>query len=184
MRHRAQRAAVGLVKHFGLVGRHIDTTRAVRGTCFAAEAQVKAFAHLRRGEATDEAAIDRVLQHARTPARHVLLIAGRLIARAHEAGARADRVGPALAHARAAVNGLGEVAVIMSEGMADARAARGAWAAQVGVKRSGIHHHARVHHAVGVKEGFHLAEQRDRLGAVHRRQQFGAGTPITVLTAE
>ena len=77
--------------------------RAVRAARLATEAQVEALAHLGRREPADERAVDRVLQHARAAASHVLLVARRLVTGAHEARARTNRVGAALADAGAAV---------------------------------------------------------------------------------
>ena len=168
VRHRPELALVRAVQHLGLVRGHVHARRTVGAARLTAEAQVEALAHLGCRQPANQRAVDRVLQYASAPTRHVLLVPRGRIARAHESRALANRIGAALAHARAAVHRLGEVAVIVGEGVADARGARRGGAAQIPIQRRRIHHDAGVEQAIRVKQGLDLAEQRDRLGAVHR----------------
>ncbi len=78
VRRRAQPPAVGLVQHLGLVGRHVDAGRAVRGAALAGQAQVEGLVHLGRAPVLDRRErAQHLLQGAGAAAGGVLLLPGR-----------------------------------------------------------------------------------------------------------
>ena len=89
-----------------------------------------------------------------------------------------------LPDARAAVQGLAHVAVVVLERQADAGAALRGGPAQVAVEGRGVDEHAGVERAVRVEQGLDVLEDLDRLGAVHQGQELGARAAVAVLAAE
>ena len=183
MRHRPAPAPVGPVEGFGAVAGDVDARRAVPRAGFARQAQVEGLQDPRR-RPVEQAAVGHLLQDADAPPGRVLLVARGLVGGAHE-HPDVEAGGAAVAHARAAVDGPGHVAVVVGE----VEASRvldpaGVRAAHVRVEGIGAHEDSRIEDACGVEQAFDPAEQAEDLRAVHAAEQFGAGPAVAVLAGE
>src|SRR5690606_28657567 len=129
----------GAVQYIGLVPRHVDARGTVSCARLARQAELERPPYPRAPIiARDDKPVDHLLEDPCAPARAVRLIARRGKGRAHEAGAEGV-VGAALSHPDAAVDGDGEVAVVVGEGEAVAVDHGGsARSAQVLVQRGGV----------------------------------------------
>ena len=183
MGHRPAFSAVGAVEGLGSVPRDVDPRRAVPRTRLACQAQIEGVEHLGRVPRQRPAA-RHVLEHPRPAAGHVLLVARGLVGGAHEC-AEVESARPAVAHARAAVDGPGHVSAVVGEpeasGVGDRLRAR---PSQTFVDAVGPHEHPRVEQAFGVEDPLDSLEQGDDVGPVHPLQQLRAGAPVAVLARE
>ena len=125
-----------------------------------------------------------LLQHAGPAAGGVLLLAGRRPGRAHHA-AGALQVGPALAHAGAAVHGGREVAAVVRIGQRQPLppAGRGGHP-DVVVEPGRADQDTGVEHVVRVEQRLDLLERADGGGGVHQRQQLAARPAVAVLARQ
>ena len=170
VRRGTQPAPVALMEHLGLVGRHVDTGRAVRQATLARQAQVERLVHLRGSPATgDGRAVDHLLQHPGTPAGGVLLLPGRQVRRAHHPAGRGV-VGAALTDPGAAVHRLGEISAVAVVGQCQVPAPDRRRFAKVRVERPRVDDHSGVEDVLRVEHVLDRPEQLQCVCGVHRRQ--------------
>ena len=133
----------------------------------------------------DQVAVEHLLEHAGPAAGGVLLVPGRQERRAHHAAGRGV-VGPALAHAGAAVHGVHEVAPVVELARSVVAGERRACGhPHVGVE-GGRARPARpgLSRSSGSKSALDRAEQLIASGEYIRRQQLGAGPAVAVLPGQ
>ncbi len=180
-------ARVVVVQELRLVGGHVDPYGAVAATALAGQTEVEGVTYLRRLPAVrDHLTGQHLVQQTGPAAGGVLLLTGGAEGRAHDVRrARTGRGITALGDADTAPYGRGEVAVVVRVAELDRDRALGQHLeAEVLVEPGGADEHAGVEPRGRVPERLEAFEEADELGAVHLREQFGAGLAVAVLAGE
>ncbi len=189
---RLQRPRATLVvvrQELGLVARHVGVRRAVAAAALAGEAQVERLLHLLALPAVgDHLAAQHLVEQPAAAARRIAFFAGRAVARAH--GAALGRA--ALAHADAALGGAREAVALAAEerharrdGRPAGRRARRAGSRPRGRPRPA--HRPACPDSSGCRGSQMRLNSRNASissGAVHDRQELGAGLAVAVLARE